>query len=352
MLHFFICFTVSFLVAFAALPTIIRLAKRLSFFDEPGERKHHTEKVPLLGGVAVFAATIFTFTIWAAPYFENQHLFIIASLIIIFFFGLRDDIAPLAPVKKLFGQVIASLIVILFCDVRFEGLHGLFGIHNLSWWMSVACTVFVMLFIINSFNLIDGIDGLSSGLGIISSLVFGLLFYVYGNYLMAVLAFSLCGALSGFIPYNFYKAKIFMGDTGTMTVGFILSIFAVYFMELTRTVVVQYWFNFESAPSIVLSMLIIPVVDMMRVFVIRIVKLRSPFAGDRNHIHHRLLQLGLNPAQSCLVLFSINIAFILSAWYFRYYDSSIVFYSILFSAFLLAQLPYLILKLKRQKQVV
>src|SRR4029077_8978681 len=134
-----------------------------------------------------------------------------------------DDIAPLAPLKKLSGQVIASLIIILYCNIRLEDFHGIFGIHSLSFLPSVLITLFAMLFIINAYNLIDGIDGLSSGLGIISAFVFGILFYICRDYIMSVLAFALCGALFGFLPFNFYKAKIFMGDTGTMTTGFILS---------------------------------------------------------------------------------------------------------------------------------
>ncbi len=350
-MNFFLCLITSFLVAFASIPSIIRIANRLSLFDEPNERKMHNNRIPLLGGIAIFAASLFSFTIWAAPYFESQHLFIIAALILIFFFGLRDDIAPLAPLKKLSGQVIASLIVILYCNIRLSGLHGLFGIHSLSWISSVVWTIFVMLFIINSFNLIDGIDGLSSGLGIISSFVFGILFYVYGDFLMSVLAFSLCGALLGFIPFNFYKAKIFMGDTGSMTTGFILALLSVHFMEFSREVSITSWFNYSSAPTLVLAALIIPVVDMMRVFTIRIIRLRSPFSADRNHIHHRLLMLGLNPAQACLILYLINILFVIAAWVFRNENAVNVFYILIISAFILTQLPQLWLMIKKKKQI-
>lgn len=351
MLNFFLCFLTSFLIAFASIPSIIRIANRLSLFDEPNERKMHNNRIPLLGGIAIFAASLFSFTIWAAPYFESQHLFIIAALIIIFFFGLRDDIAPLAPLKKLSGQVIASLIVVLYCNIRLSGLHGLFGIHSLSWISSVLWTVFAMLFIINAFNLIDGIDGLSSGLGIISSFVFGILFFVYGDFLMSVLALSLCGALFGFIPFNFYKARIFMGDTGTMTTGFILALLSVHFMELSRDVSVNSWFSYYSAPTLVLSALIIPVIDMMRVFIIRIIRLRSPFSADRNHIHHRLMMLGLNPAQACIILYMINILFVIAAWVFRDRNAVTVFYVFMFSAFILTQLPQLWLMIKKKKQI-
>lgn len=352
MLNFFLCYLTAFLVAFASIPSIIRIANRLSLFDQPNERKTHTNKTPLLGGIAIFAGTIFSFTIWATLYFESQHLFIIAALIIIFFFGLRDDIAPLAPIKKLSGQVIASLIVILYCDIRLQDLHGIFGIHTLSWVTSVLCTLFVMLFIINAYNLIDGIDGLSSGLGIISSCVFGILFFIYSDFLMSMLAFSLCGALSGFIPYNFHKAKIFMGDTGTMTMGFILAFLSIHFMELTKTTIVNSWFSYLSAPVLVLALLIIPVVDMIRVFTIRIIKFRSPFSADRNHIHHRLLQMGFSPSQTCTILYTINFFFVIAAWIMRDANPLILFYVFLVSAFILTQLPQLWMIVKKKKQIV
>jgi UDP-GlcNAc:undecaprenyl-phosphate GlcNAc-1-phosphate transferase len=352
MFNFFLCFLTSFFVAFASIPTIIRVANRLSLFDEPDERKMHSDRIPLLGGIAIFASTVFTFTIWAAPFFESHHVFIIAALIIIFFFGLRDDISPLAPLKKLSGQVIASLIVILFCNIRLEDFHGFLGIHSLDYIPSVCFTLFAMLFIINSYNLIDGIDGLSSGLGIISSGLFGILFYIYGDYLMSVLSFSLCGALSGFIPYNFYKAKIFMGDTGTMTTGFILALLSIYFLELTRETTTSLSSLYFSAPVLVLSALIIPVIDMMRVFIIRIIHFRSPFSPDRNHIHHRLLQIGLSPAVACGILYLVNILFVAAAWFSRNQNPFLVFYILIFSGFMLTQLPQVWLMLKKNKQVV
>ena len=161
----------------------------------------------------------------------------------------------------------------------------------------------------------------------------------------------LCGALFGFIPFNFYRAKIFMGDTGTMTTGFILALLSVHFMELSREVNLNTWFSSSSAPILVMSALIIPVIDMMRVFIIRIIKLRSPFSADRNHIHHRLLNLGLNPAQVCIILYLINIFFVIAAWNFRDSNASTVFYILMFSALFLTQLPQVLLIIKKKRQI-
>ncbi len=351
-MFFVICFITAFFVAYASIPTIIRIATHLQLFDEPNERKLHAEKTPLLGGVAVFAAMIFSFTLGAAPYFEKQHLFIITSLLLIFFFGLRDDIAPLAPLKKLSGQITASVILILFCKIRLNSFHGLFGIHALSESSSFFITLIGILFIVNSYNLIDGINGLASGLGIIASFVFSILFYVYGDLLMSILALSLCGALMGFFPYNFRNAKIFLGDTGTMTIGFVLSIFAFHFIELTKSSNLNEWFTYQSSPIVVFAILVIPMIDTLRVFIIRIFNKRSPFKADRNHIHHRLLELGFEPHIASILLYLVNIIFILSAWFLRHENPTFVLYLLLAIALILTQLPSIVLRFKKPRQIV
>ena len=341
----------AFMISLASIPSLIRVAKKVELYDEPDERKLHPSNIPLLGGLAIFAATIFSFTFWAAGYFEQQHLFIVASLIILFFLGLRDDIMPLRPSAKIFGQAVAALLVVLFCNIRLLGMHGLFGLHALPVWVLVFVSVLVILFIINAYNLIDGVDGLAGGLGFIASAVFGVLFYQYNDLLMSVLAFSLCGALLGFLFFNFHPAKIFMGDTGSMTLGFILAILSLRFVEVSRSVQLPELFDSRSAPVMVLAILIIPVVDTLRVFTIRIIHKRSPFSPDRNHIHHKLLQLGLKPSWVTLTLYSVNLLFIAAAYVFRKQDPSLVFYLMLANALLFTQLPYLMLKFKKMRQI-
>lgn len=347
-----ISFLISFFVALASIPSIIRIASKMQLFDEPNERKLHVKRTPLLGGVAVFAAMLFSFTISAAPYFEKQHVFIIASLILIFFFGLRDDIAELAPLKKLSGQILAAVIIIVFCDIRLSSLHGLFGIHHLDYFTSFIMTLVGFIFIVNSYNLIDGIDGLASGLGVIASFTFAILFYRYNDGLMCILSLALSGALIGFMPNNFYKAKIFLGDTGTMTIGFVLAIFSFRFIEISKMSAINQPFDYRSAPVIIFSILVIPLIDTFRVFVLRIFKKQSPFIADRNHIHHRLLALGLSVKQSCVLLYLVNILFILSAWWIRFIDSANFLYLLVFIALILTQLPMILLRYKKSRQII
>ena len=136
-----------------------------------------------------------------------------------------------------------------------------------------------------------------------------------------------------------------------MTIGFILAFLAVHFLELAKDNTIKNLFSFYSAPVLVLSVLIIPVIDMMRVFMIRIIRLRSPFSADRNHIHHRLLLVGLSPALTCFVLYIVNILFVLAAWIFRDKNPFIVFYTMIISAIILTQLPHLWFLFKKNKQV-
>lgn len=341
----------AFFIVLASIPSLIRVAKKVELYDEPDERKHHPSRIPLLGGLAIFAATIFSFTFWAAGYFEQQHLFIVASLIILFFLGLRDDMMPLQPIAKIFGQGVAAMLVVLFCNIRLLGMHGLFGFHVLPVGVLSVISILVILFIINAYNLIDGVDGLAGGLGFIASAVFGVLFFLYGDLLMAVLSFSLCGALLGFLIFNFHPAKIFMGDTGTMTVGFILAVLSLRFVELAKGMQVPELFTSRSAPVMVLAILIIPIVDTLRVFTLRIMHKRSPFSPDRNHIHHKLLQLGLSPRAVTLILYAVNVLFIAAAYVFRNQDSSLVFYAMLANALLLIQLPTILIWFKKIRQI-
>lgn len=352
MLSVITSFISSLLIALLSIPSVIVIARKLELYDVPGERKMHSQKTPLLGGLAIFASTLLGFIFWAAPYFERFHLFILAALLILFFIGLRDDILPVKPVIKIFGQLIAAFLVIAFCDLRITGLHGLFGIHTVSVFTGSIVTLFVILFIINAFNLIDGLDGLAASLGLLASLSFGILFFNYQDMFMAVLSFTLAGALLGFLFYNFHPAKIFMGDTGSMTVGFVLSLLAIRFVELNKSTGLEQVFDHRSAPVFVLAVLIIPVMDAIRVFMLRLLKRRSPFSADRLHIHHQLLRLGFGQKQTAVSILALNMTYILFAWLFRNSDSGSVFYIFIISSLAILELPHLILNKRKNRLIV
>ncbi len=343
----------AFIIALMMIPILIKIAGERNIFDEPGERKLHTARTPLLGGVAVFAGTMISFLFFSANYFETSQLFVLASLLILFVAGFIDDLQPLRPVVKLFLQVIAALITILFAGISCTGLHGLLGIHTLPGIFAVIASIVFMLTIINAYNFIDGIDGLASAVGIISSLLFGILFLSIDDGLFALLSFSLCGSLIAFMILNFPPAKIFMGDTGTLITGFILSLLTIRFTEVTRTNASSFeWLNYQSAPVFALSFLIIPVIDFIRVTTVRMLNGQSPIRADKNHIHHVLVDSGMSHRQTTLLLTFVNLVFISTAYLMREMSQSFVFFFLLVSGILLSQIPYFFVKRKLKKQSV
>jgi UDP-GlcNAc:undecaprenyl-phosphate GlcNAc-1-phosphate transferase len=242
---------------------------------------------------------------------------------------------------------------VLFTHISFSGLHGLFGIHTLQGPYSVIVSALFVLVIVNAFNFIDGIDGLAASTGIISSAFFGVMFLSINDGLSAVLSFSLCGALAAFLIFNFYPAKIFMGDTGTLVTGFILALLAIQLTEGTRTASSSlHWLNYRSAPVIALALLILPVIDFIRVTIVRLLKGQSPIRADKNHIHHVLVATGLNHLQTTMLLIIINLIFIGAAFLLRKMDQSILFFCMIAAGMLLSQVPYFLVRSKVRKNTL
>jgi UDP-N-acetylmuramyl pentapeptide phosphotransferase/UDP-N-acetylglucosamine-1-phosphate transferase len=231
--------------------------------------------------------------------------------VVVFFLGLKDDILILSASKKFAGQVIAAGILIQFGGVNLNDMHGLFGIHHIPAAASFALTMLTIIMITNSFNLIDGVDGLAGSLGILTTAVFGSYFAYVGQFTYAIMAFSLTGSLVSFLIYNFPPAKIFMGDTGSLLVGLINSILVIKFINIAADP--NCVLHFDSAPAIGFAVMMIPLFDTLRVFGLRILNRRSPFSPDRNHIHHFLLDLGLNHRSTTLICFASNFLFIVLA---------------------------------------
>ena len=335
----FTCIT-AFVITFMAIPSIIRVSIVKNLFDEPGERKSHSSSVPTLGGLAIFAGVVFSYTFWSAGYDYTASQYIIAAIIIMFFIGIKDDIIDLSALKKLYGQIIASIIITLFANIRITSLYGVLGVYQVPFWFSILLTIFTILVIINAYNLIDGIDGLAGGIGAIASFTFGLWFYNYNQFSLCILSFSLFSALLAFLVYNFSPANIFMGDTGSLVVGIILAVLTVNFVELSFDST-PFEFPFRSSPAMAIAILIYPLTDLMRVFMIRLIKRRSPFHADRNHIHHFLLDLGLTHREVSLTLYLVNIGFILLALTMRNVSSLALLIILMGLSFLLSIAPYL-----------
>jgi len=305
------CIT-AFVITFVAIPSIIKISIIKNLFDEPNGRKAHKSNIPTLGGLAIFAGVVFAFTFWTAGMEYKPIQFIIASVLIMFFIGIKDDIVELTAVKKFYGQLLAAAIIVLFGKVRISTLCGLFGIYDIPYFPSVVLSVFTILVIINAYNLIDGIDGLAGGIGAIASFTFGLWFYNYNQIALCILSFALFSSLLAFLVYNFSPANIFMGDTGSLVVGLILSILAINFIQLSF-ISPPDAFPFRTGPAMAIAILIIPIADTLRIFIVRLMNKKSPFVADKNHIHHCLLNAGLTHREVSLTLYIINIIFIVVA---------------------------------------
>lgn len=302
---------ISAIMAHFAIPVIVRISKEKGLYDEPNERSAATKIVPTLGGIAIFIGLIMGSILASYRYSFHELKFIIASTIILFFIGLKDDILVLAPSKKLLAQFISALILIYFANLRITNLHGFMGMHELPLAASYIISVFLMVVVINAFNLIDGIDGLASGIAITCGITFGTWFILVNQPQYAVVAFSLVGSLAVFFYYNVFSKtnKIFMGDTGSLIIGLIFSALVIKFNELNITR--NFAFAIDSAPAVSFGILIVPLFDTLRVFIIRLWSKRSPFSPDKNHVHHRLLEIGFTHLQSSVRIISINIFLIL-----------------------------------------
>jgi UDP-N-acetylmuramyl pentapeptide phosphotransferase/UDP-N-acetylglucosamine-1-phosphate transferase len=230
---------------------------------------------------------------------------LMTAAMVLLIMGVKDDLVFMSPRKKLLGQLFAACIVIFLTDIRILGFGGLLGIWDLPYYVSVLFTLFVYILVINALNLIDGIDGLAGSLTILASSVFGTYFLLAENYLLVLVSFALIGSVIGFLYYNLSNTqKLFMGDSGSMLLGFLLVYQAIGFLEVNADNSAH--FTIADAPVMLLAILSYALFDTLRVFSIRVWHKRSPFRADRNHIHHRLLNLGFAHWQTTLLICGAN----------------------------------------------
>ncbi len=337
----------AFLITYFAIPVIIQVAKDKKLFDEPDERKVHKVVIPTLGGLGIFAGFIIGFLMGVPSNLAYEMQFFIAASIVIFFLGMKDDILVLSASKKFIGQLIAAGILIKFGGVQITNMHGFLGIYELPHIASIVFSVFTIVVITNSFNLIDGIDGLAGSLGLLTTTVFGL-YFLYSDHLMySVMSFALAGALVSFLIYNFSPAKIFMGDTGSLLLGLINSILVIKFINIAGTSGGKFFL--EASPAIGMAVLIVPLMDTLRVFGLRLLQRRSPFSPDRLHIHHFLLDLGWSHRRITLTCVLVNLVFIAAAYFLRNLGTTWVLLLMLAGATLLTSLVYYFRQKKMNK---
>jgi UDP-N-acetylmuramyl pentapeptide phosphotransferase/UDP-N-acetylglucosamine-1-phosphate transferase len=204
-------------------------------------------------------------------------------------------------------------------DIRITGLHGIFGVYDIPYWGSVFLSIFTYVVVVNSFNLIDGVDGLASGVGLIACTAFGIWFIFANEFPYAALAIALAGSLLGFLIFNFSPAKIFMGDSGSLVIGMLVCVLAIKLIEYPTEQLDKFWVNI-SKPVFVISALVYPLMDTLRIFIIRALRGQSPFNADRNHIHHKLLDCKYSHVKTVIIIYSFSIITIAASvltYYFK-----------------------------------
>ena len=307
--------SVSFIITFLAIPIVLQIAEEKKLFDVPDERKIHKIPVASLGGVGIFGGFLLASLLSISAYQNPEFQYFFAAAVVIFFIGLKDDLIVLSASKKFIGQVIAASILIHLGGIRITSMHGLFGFTDVSEGFSIALSYLTIIVVINSFNLIDGVDGLAGTLGLLTMLIFGVYFFAISMAAYSLLAFAMAGSLMAFLIFNHHPAKIFMGDSGSLMIGLVNAILVIKFITVADSPAIA--IPIESSVAVGFSILIIPLLDTLRVFSIRIFKGNSPFTPDRNHVHHLLLERGMKHPGVTFCCVALNIFFIAIAYFGR-----------------------------------
>ena len=307
----------SFLMSYKLFPVIINLSNVKNLHQEPEERSSHQHKTPTLGGIGIFFGFTLTIAITGSilsKHFQSSALLdLIAALLILFFIGVKDDLIDISPLKKLIAQLMAASIVLFLSDVHVVTFDGFLGIYELPYIISILFTYFAFILVINAYNLIDGIDGLAASIALIIFVFFGFYFLINKQITQLLISLSLIGPLIAFLKYNVSsKRKIFMGDTGSMVIGFIIVYQSINFLTINQTANLP--FQLSNGPVFIIALLSFPLLDTLRVFILRVKKGNSPFKADRNHLHHCFIDYGFSHINSTLIIATLSFIVLLSAF--------------------------------------
>lgn len=317
-IYFIILFIVSMFATWWVFKKILKIAIQKNIVDNPDARKLQRIPVPVLGGVAVYFGVLVSLSV-AGLMTDISGLFEVGCIMtIMLFVGTIDDIISLTP-KTRFVIEILAVLALLYCNgYSISSFHGLWGIQEISQWISVPLTVFACVGIINAINLIDGVNGLSSGYCIVTCLIFGVVFYYAGDVNMATIATSCIGALLPFFFHNVFgaKSKMFIGDGGTLLMGLIMSVFVINILKSDSLVSLNVPENFGLIPF-TLAVLAIPVFDTLRVMTLRILRGTSPFNPDKTHLHHLLFDLHFSHVGTTGTEIFSNL-FVIFGWWLSY----------------------------------
>ncbi len=315
-------FITAFVVTLITIPPIISLVRRFNLFDIPNARKEHASPIPTMGGIAVIAGMMMSLVLWFPFGQQMAQISFFFSIAVLFGLGILDDLKDLSARYKFVIQLgLAALIAI--SGIRITSFNGIFGIEELSISAQYTFTILAIVGITNAFNLIDGIDGLAGGLGFMSLITLGLFLTMEGDINTALIAFALAGGILAFLYFNFNPAKIFMGDTGSLVLGFVTAVLCIRLLQVNAVAVNSV---LPHAPAFVLGVVMIPVFDTIRVFAVRTWKGRSPFLADKTHIHHLLTQQGFSHSFASKLICFIHGFILIEVYWLRGLSQETIFF--------------------------
>jgi len=330
-------FGLVFCLTYLLLPRIRRTTLKFNLYDTPDHRSSHSNIVPTFGGVAFFFCLMLSLFFLEPLDVDGITVAFLVAMTITFFIGLTDDFKNLSPKVKFLGQVLSVGMILSHPEFQITSFHGFLGIQEIPFLASIAISGFLFLGFINAFNLIDGIDGNASIVGIVISVTLGLIFYKLEMFFYLAICVVLVGTLFAFLRFNFSsRKKIFMGDTGSLVVGLVLGALAMRLLSLGFEPFSRIAISRTEIPLLLLGVLIIPALDISRVIFIRLMRKKSIFSPDRNHIHHVLIDAGLTHMQASVLVGMVNAVIIALSYYsLKYFD---LIYAVLFFNFLIVSL--------------
>ena len=311
----------AFGISFLAFPLFIKLMESWKVFEGKDVRKIHTRDVPGLGGVPIVISAILTLLFFFPLEVLGQYKFLIASLFFMFLVGLRDDLLPLRPYVKVVNQIIPCVIVYYLFDIKITSFYSLLEIE-LPEYIALPLTIFTLIIITNSFNLIDGIDGLAGSLLITSLSILSGWFFVNGNETLSLFLIAFIGATAGFLYYNLPPARIFMGDTGALFSGFLVGCSIILFMNMNHGNTAT---PFTGVVGTAMSIIGVPLFDTFRIILYRLKSGHSPLSADRNHIHHMLLDIGWKHKHITATYVTLQLITIIIAFQLKEYNDWVLF---------------------------
>ena len=327
---------------------VFKMAILKDFVVKPNQRSSHKGSIPNIGGIIVFLAFLCSFLLFARFADEGEFQYILLGAILIFLIGIYDDLLEISPRKKVKGEMLGVLVLIIGGGFYLTNLHGLFGIYQVSPWIGIPLTFIGLLGLINAINLIDGIDGLCSGMALVNCIFFGVWFYLSGNIEYLLMSVVLSAAIVPFFFINLLgkRSKMFMGDSGALMVGFLLGVMSIEFCEMSM--VGEY--PVSARLGVVFGVLAIPILDTLRLFASRWMRGESPFAPDKRHLHHKFLIIykGVH-RKATFTMLALNLGFIGLSIVGRNWPNELL---ILIVIILFSLMFYIVDRIAKQKKIV